>query len=326
MTTRTLLPILVATVLLVAPERAVARSERGCQAVLAGTGAQLLDRSMAILAACRTAVVRGKRPASTDCLADPATTRKRAAAEEVAARRIRAACSDAIVTSLMPGGDCAGAHTAAALADCVVGSHAADANTLIGVAGAGGAPASSSARACQEEALRRARRFSLARLRVLQQCKRKPPADLRPGTECAAHPRVAARIAQLRVAARTPIVARCGIAALAGTRFAIPCAAPASGERLADCLLDVASTTGDDALAAEYRDTGFCGDASAAVERRIDGLLARMMLAEKLEQMHGIALSVPRLSGRTASNDRLGIPGIAMIDGPRGVSAIAGHA
>src|SRR5262249_43308170 len=94
---------------------------------------------------------------------------------------------------------------------------------------------------------------------------------------------------------------------------------------LARCLLGATARTTDDVLAAHFHDGSFCGDAGAAVERRIDALVAQMTLDEKLEQMHGIG-STPGLSGRTARNDRLGIPGIAMIDGPRGVGAGGGRA
>ncbi len=69
---------------------------------------------------------------------------------------------------------------------------------------------------------------------------------------------------------------------------------------------------------------GFCGGADEEVEARVDELLAQMTLAEKVEQMHGGG----GIDGGwlTPDNERLGIPGFAMIDGPRGVSGIAGHA
>ena len=64
-----------------------------------------------------------------------------------------------------------------------------------------------------------------------------------------------------------------------------------------------------------------CGD---AVERRVDALLGQMTLAEKVEQMTGRGF----IDGawRTPANARLGIPGFAMLDGPRGVSLMAGRA
>ncbi|HUE29606.1 MAG TPA: glycoside hydrolase family 3 C-terminal domain-containing protein, partial [Verrucomicrobiae bacterium] len=92
------------------------------------------------------------------------------------------------------------------------------------------------------------------------------------------------------------------------------------------CLLGVAGAAADDALAAERRDPGFCGDTRATVERRLDRLLARMTLAEKLDQMHGVGAFPTGLAGRIAGVPRLHIPGIGMLDGARGVSAVSGTA
>src|SRR5262249_55222037 len=61
-----------------------------------------------------------------------------------------------------------------------------------------------------------------------------------------------------------------------------------------------------------------------AVERRVDELLAQMSLAEKVQQMYGIGFLDS--AWRTPANERLGIPGLAMLDGPRGVSLMAGPA
>ncbi|MFW5875511.1 MAG: beta-glucosidase family protein [Myxococcota bacterium] len=62
------------------------------------------------------------------------------------------------------------------------------------------------------------------------------------------------------------------------------------------------------------------------VEARVDRLLDRMTLEEKVEQKHGSGgLPFGDVWG-TPANDRLGIPGFAMLDGPRGVSKVAGEA
>src|SRR5207247_682327 len=81
-----------------------------------------------------------------------------------------------------------------------------------------------------------------------------------------------------------------------------PCGAPGSSRALADCLLSAAEAAADDAVAAEHPDRGFCGDSAGAVEQRIDALLARMTLAEKIAQMHGSALAGGLW--RTADNPR----------------------
>jgi len=71
---------------------------------------------------------------------------------------------------------------------------------------------------------------------------------------------------------------------------------------------------------------GYCGADWEAVEARIDGLLEQMTLEQKLSQMAG-STPLP-LDGvwETASIEELGIPGLRMLDGPRGVSSWAGPA
>jgi len=75
---------------------------------------------------------------------------------------------------------------------------------------------------------------------------------------------------------------------------------------------------------AEPPDASFCRDDAAAVERRVDDILALMTIDEKVDQMHGSGFSDG--AWRTPDNPRLGIPGFAMIDGPRGVQLLAGDA
>src|SRR5262249_12925737 len=118
------------------------------------------------------------------------------------------------------------------------------------------------------------------------------------------------------------IVSACQGEAVAPT-FGGPCDVPATTQDLARCVLDASAAAADSAVSAEYPDPSFCGDGGASVERRIDGLLAEMTLAEKLDQMHGTGFENDMW--RTAPNERLGIPGLGMLDGPRGVSLIAGR-
>lgn len=70
----------------------------------------------------------------------------------------------------------------------------------------------------------------------------------------------------------------------------------------------------------------FCGDDSSAVEDRIDQLLGELSLEQKASLMHGITVLPLGGTWETTSIEELGIPGFHMIDGPRGVSAFAGHA
>jgi beta-glucosidase len=66
------------------------------------------------------------------------------------------------------------------------------------------------------------------------------------------------------------------------------------------------------------------GRDDAAIEARITGWLAELTLAEKIEMMHGVSLALVDGSFRVAGNERLGIPGLRMLDGPRGLSAFTG--
>lgn len=71
---------------------------------------------------------------------------------------------------------------------------------------------------------------------------------------------------------------------------------------------------------------GSCGCREEAVEALVSDILAEMTLAEKLDQMHGIGFLPVDGLWHTAENARLGIPGLRMVDGPRGVGTFAGTA
>lgn len=69
----------------------------------------------------------------------------------------------------------------------------------------------------------------------------------------------------------------------------------------------------------------YCQGDDAAVEARITELLAMLSPDEKIALMHGDAI-VPRGGVWLASrNERLGIPGFRMLDGPRGLSRWSGE-
>lgn len=57
-----------------------------------------------------------------------------------------------------------------------------------------------------------------------------------------------------------------------------------------------------------------------AIEARVDEWLGQMTLEEKVAQMHGTELLPADLIYPTPDNERLGIPGFRMVDGPRGVA------
>ena len=174
-----LLVILLAT----GAARATEPAERRCERALGRVGPRLLARSTGLLAACARAVATGARAASTDCLADAAIARRRAAAARVARRRLGRACSVEAAAALHLGGDCADARTPDAIAGCLVGTHDADADAVLAVAGAAPAALPEAARACQLEATRRTREALLGRVHLLARCHRHPPRALAAGRD-----------------------------------------------------------------------------------------------------------------------------------------------
>ncbi|MEO8602344.1 MAG: glycoside hydrolase family 3 C-terminal domain-containing protein [bacterium] len=298
---------------------------RRCAVAVTETGRLLLLADSAALLRCARRVASGELPAATDCANDAATQQQRDAAAAKRSRRLAQACNDADVAALHTGGDCDGAKSVAQLSACLRASHAAESEQLLAVAAPADAALPAAAQVCAARAGRETAAYAMARLRLLQRCKQSDQRlGLAPGADCSSEPRAARWIAARRSAAAARIVADCPQAALAATPFGIPCDTLSDAADLAACLLDGTATGAvDAALLAELGDAGFCGDGGAAVERRIDALLAQMTVAEKIEQMHGAGL--PALN-HTATLPRLNIPGLVMVDGPRGVGAAAGMA
>ena len=302
--------------LVVSVERAAAltSAERDCQKAIAVAGRAIFGRSLAILASCRNA---GEE---ADCFA--ATREERDAAASSPSEKLRGECTDAEIASLSPAGDCSSAKTVDTFLSCLRASHESQAAIVSALAGTS-AQSLRAGRRCQAEASRQARRFAVKRLRLLQRCKQSPQLfRLPPGAHCTADARIAAAIDDLRARASSAVGAACGSGESSTTALGAPCDG-ASSQALAECLLSTATDASDVAIEAEFPSAGFCGDGRDAVEKRIDELLAAMTLEEKVEQMHGY-----RFDGtwQTKGVERLGVPGLGMLDGPRGVSFYAGKA
>ena len=311
---------LVAGLMLVLAARAGATEpDRRCQAAIAAAGRKLFSRSLAILASCARTLAHDRR---VDCLAGPATRRLRDVMASGTRRFVEHACSDAQVAALGPAGACTGVATVAELSACLRATHDAEAEGLLALASARG-PLEPAARVCAATVSLEARRAAVVRQRHVQRCKADPEQwGVVPGVACAAAPALVRSLARRRERAIGKIVSACQGGAGAPA-FGGPCDVPPTTEDLARCVLDASATAADGAVAAEYPDPSFCGDGGGPVERRIDGLLAEMTLAEKLDQMHGSGFENDMW--RTPANERLGIPGLGMLDGPRGVSLMAGR-
>jgi beta-glucosidase len=86
---------------------------------------------------------------------------------------------------------------------------------------------------------------------------------------------------------------------------------------------DDAGTTAD-AGPSVSPDPGYCGDRDgAAIEERITDRLARLTVEEKVALMHGAGFGPIEGVWRVEGHEELGIPGLRMLDGPRGVSRVS---
>jgi beta-glucosidase len=312
-------PLIAGLVLVVATHAGATQPDRRCQTAIAAAGRKIFSRSLSILASCARTPARDHH---VDCLASPVTRRIRDAMAAEARRFLEGACTDDQVAALGPAGDCTGVATVAELSACLRATHGADAEGLLALAGPRG-PLDAAARVCAATVSLEARRAAVVRLRHVQRCKASPEQwGVLPGVACVAAPALIRSLARRSQRAIGKIVSACQGETVAPT-FGGPCDAPATTEDLPRCVVDASAAAADRAVAAEYPDPSFCGDGGEGVERRIDALLAEMTLTEKLDQMHGTGFEDDMW--RTAPNERLGIPGLGMLDGPRGVSLMAGR-
>lgn len=68
----------------------------------------------------------------------------------------------------------------------------------------------------------------------------------------------------------------------------------------------------------------YCGSAASDVEARITGVLEQLSLEDKVRMMHGASLFAVDGVWLVEGQETLGVPGLHMLDGPRGVSKVAG--
>ena len=308
-------------------QAALTADQGRCQRAVAGGAEQYFNSAAKTLARCHDAIGKGKLPAATDCRLETSSAAKLTKAAEKLDAKIGKRCPDQIVTTLRYGDVCDGAGTAAGLATCLRSDHDDAADALLATLYATAGEISVAARKCQSTASKRARGFAKHRTKALRACRNRAAKDkLLPGTLCADDPATVAKMAKKRGPLEEKVAAACAAGPLAELGFGKPCEASADGATLADCLLVRAEATGDRISLAVYGDGGFCGDAHQGVDGRVDQLLAEMTLEEKLAQMHGSSVLPQGGLWRTPDNSRLSVPGLRMLDGPRGVSKIAGNA
>lgn len=84
------------------------------------------------------------------------------------------------------------------------------------------------------------------------------------------------------------------------------------------------TTTGTDEEVEPDLDA-YCPRDHVAIEAQIDAWLAALDVPSKVAMMHGVGLLPTNGTWAVAGNEALGIPGLRMLDGPRGVSRVSGE-
>ncbi len=91
-----------------------------------------------------------------------------------------------------------------------------------------------------------------------------------------------------------------------------------------DAAADAGRDYTPEAFAPTDATTAYCQGDDAAIEARITTLLAQLTPAEKIGLMHGASLGVTDGVWLASNDDARGIPGLHMLDGPRGLSKFSG--
>lgn len=235
-------------------------------------------------------------------------------------------CNDAEIAKLRIDGDCTAPVSSDDLGACVRAQAARAIDELDRTVFGTAAGLSASAARCLDTVSKQTAKVASQTAKRLRQCKRLGTKDRLPLlTVCKEEPDTLAKIASIAANAAKRIAGNCSTADLVELDFGRPCDGASDVAAVAACTLASAQSSGEEVTDAAHDDGGFCNDSFFAVDDRIDALLNRMLLADKVAQMHGTNLAPPDGVYPTGGNPSLGIPGFGMVDGARGVSKGAGN-
>ncbi len=259
------LPSVVVLALAVSPAWAVLTPEQAkCQKKAAAAARGLFKSVATALEKCHDRVSAGMLPPATDCSLEAATAGKIAKARTKIAAKVPASCADAVVSTLVFGGDCNGAATAASLATCLADTHEDQAlalmGTLYGPGGAVGAPQI----ACQKTAAKESIKYAVSRSKTLAKCKDKVSAGKLPATTaCTAEAKTAQKLSKAEAKALAKITGKCPDASVAALAFGAPCTGAATGAGLSACLVATHRDAANQLIVVEYGQSATGGAAVA---------------------------------------------------------------
>lgn len=228
-------------------------AEQLCQKKAAGLARSYFKKVAGALEKCHDKISAGSLAPATDCSTEPGTAPKIAAARAKVIAKVPASCPDAVVGTLLFGGDCYGVTTGASLATCLADTHEDQALALMTTLyGAGGAVAAPQI-ACQKAAAKQTVVDALGRLGALQKCKDKVSKGSLPGgTDCTADPSTSSKLASIHAKAVAKIAVKCPNAQVAALSFGKPCTGSTTGTGVAACTTGSAESRSDKLVVVEY--------------------------------------------------------------------------
>jgi hypothetical protein len=281
------------------------REQQKCQKTVGSKGGAFFKKIAATLQKCHNDIAKGNLPPATDCLLEVETAAKIVAAENKLTTNITDACPNAVVASLVFGGQCNGSATAAALATCLIQTHEDEAIALVDTAYGTAAVLNRDQQGCQKFAAKSGLTFAGKQHSLLRSCENKIGKGTLPvGTDCTAT--AAAKLAKSHNKSSAKIAEKCFSQAISGLAFNGACAGASTGATLATCILRShserdeqlitieygGSPTGDTALAMEIADTDDCVDGPISRCRLGDFLLengrVRVVVQDVQRNMFGI--------------------------------------
>jgi hypothetical protein len=225
--------------------------QRTCQKRVGAQGAAYLRKVMKALRGCHDRISSGALVSGTDCTLEASTAMRIQNAAARFTTRVTAACSDAVVTSLVFGGACYGSTMTSDLVACELDAHQDEALALTATVYQTPPILTGAARACEKTVARASSVFAKRRHTRLRRCKDRIARGALPiGTDCVVTESAAITAAESMASA--DITADCSDATVAGLDFGAPCTGVTTSAGLVTCVLTAHRGSIDRALVAEY--------------------------------------------------------------------------
>jgi len=216
------------------------------------------------LASCHDKISKGTFNTNVDCSVELTTAAKITKARTKLGLKLAPACPDAVVASLVFGGDCFGLSTGADLATCLADTHEDQALALMTTLYGTPSLVASPQITCQKTTSKEALNYAASRLGALQKCKDKvSKGSLTAGTNCTTDPSTSGKLTTYLTKAVGKIQAKCPDPQVAALGLGKPCTGTSTGTGLTACATGTHRDRADQLLVVEYGQGATGGSALA---------------------------------------------------------------